>query len=166
MNVAAPAPPRKLAPVEIQEFIAFEAQLLNERRFEEWLSLFTGDAIYWVPARHGQESGETEASLAYDDMRLLTARIERLRHPRVYSQIPPAEAVRLVSNIAVESAPFEAGMVHSSFIMLEHRLREQRVFGGAYEHELRRDAAGLKIAKKVVRLINCADPFGNLGVPF
>ena len=31
------------------ELLYHEAALLDERRFDEWLALFTDDALYWVP---------------------------------------------------------------------------------------------------------------------
>jgi len=31
------------------ELVAHEARLLDERRHDEWLALFTEDGRYWVP---------------------------------------------------------------------------------------------------------------------
>lgn len=36
---------------EVEEFLYREARLLDERRFDEWLDLFTDDARYWMGAR-------------------------------------------------------------------------------------------------------------------
>ena len=33
---------------EVQAFLTREAELLDERRFEEWVKLFDNDGIYWV----------------------------------------------------------------------------------------------------------------------
>ncbi len=151
---------------EIQEFIWTEAHLLNSRRFSEWLELFADDAIYWVPERPGQVSGEDEPSLAYDDLALLRTRIARLQHPQVYSQLPPSLAVRVVSNIQIDEVKSESISVRSTFVMVEYRSPEQRVFGGELEHQLRRCESAWRIARKTVRLINAGYPFANLGVPF
>ena len=35
----------------VEQFLFQEARLLDERRFEEWLSLFSDDGVYWIPAR-------------------------------------------------------------------------------------------------------------------
>lgn len=156
-----------VAPPDVQEIIWHEAQLLNERRFEEWLELFTEDAIYWVPERPGQQDGAREPSLAYYDAELLQAHIARLRHPNVYSQKPPSLATRVVSNILMEKAE-QAGeaAVRATFVMLEYRNFEQRVFGGELEYRLRRLEGQWRIARKTVRLVNAGYPFANLGVPF
>lgn len=155
-----------VAPPDVQEFIWLEAQLLNGRRFEEWIELFTEDAIYWVPERPGQQDGERELSLAYYDRGLLGAHIARLRHPRVYSQQPPSLATRVVSNILVEPGQEDGTTVHAAFVMIEYRNFEQRVFGGELEYRLRRMAGQWRIARKTVRLVNAGYPFANLGVPF
>ena len=36
---------------EIQQFLVREARLLDERRFVDWLELFTDDVVYWMPGR-------------------------------------------------------------------------------------------------------------------
>src|SRR5262249_4006036 len=36
---------------EVEEFLYREAELLDARRFDEWLALFTEDARYWMPMR-------------------------------------------------------------------------------------------------------------------
>ena len=67
----------------IERFLIHEAMLLDDRRFEEWRDLFVDEGTYWVPLRPDQPSPETEASLFYDDKRLMQTRIERLRHPQI-----------------------------------------------------------------------------------
>ena len=34
---------------EVQQFLFFEARLLDEERYEEWLGLMTPDIRYWMP---------------------------------------------------------------------------------------------------------------------
>jgi len=158
--------PQPMAPPEIQAFLLMEAMLLDARRLEEWLALYTADCVYWMPAEEGQAEAESRISLCYDDRRIMEDRIWRLRHPKMFSQTPPARQVRLVSNMVMGAdATAERPVVESSFIMFEHRLREQRLFGGRTEHVLVRTADGLRIARKTVRLANCDAPLWNIGVP-
>jgi benzoate/toluate 1,2-dioxygenase beta subunit len=44
-------------------FLIHEAKLLDERRFRDWMELFTEDGAYWVPATPNQESPFNYASL-------------------------------------------------------------------------------------------------------
>jgi 3-phenylpropionate/cinnamic acid dioxygenase small subunit len=160
-----------LAPAVLQEFILHEADLLDRLELESWLSLLTADAIYWVPAEPGQTDATRRISLFYDDRSIMDDRIWRLRHPKMFSQRPPARQVRVVSNFTVapgttldvpEGAVID---VRSKFILFEHRLKEQRTFGGVYEHGLVRSGDDWKIARKTVRLANCDAVLWNLGVP-
>jgi 3-phenylpropionate/cinnamic acid dioxygenase small subunit len=39
---------------EVEQFLYREGRLLDERRFHEWLELFTEDARYWMSGRSRQ----------------------------------------------------------------------------------------------------------------
>ena len=43
---------------EVEELYYLEAELLDDRRFDEWVDLFTDDARYWIPARQTTTTGE------------------------------------------------------------------------------------------------------------
>lgn len=154
---------------ELQEFIEHEANLLDEQRFDEWLELFADDGIYWVPARAGQESPLTHVSLFYDDKPTLRIRVERLKHPKIHSQIPRSKTVRLVSNFRLGPQTDEPAehCVISKFVLLEDRPGfERRLFGGRYTHRLRAVPGGLRIVSKRVDLTNCDQFFPSLTQPF
>src|SRR5437764_173630 len=85
-----------------EQFLIHEARLLDERRFREWMALFTEDGTYWVPAAPDQESPDNHVSLFYDDHQLMKTRIDRLEHPLIHVQTPPSRTVHLVSNVSVE----------------------------------------------------------------
>ena len=163
---ALPPTPRQLAPADMQAFLLMEAALLDERRFEEWLSLYTADCIYWMPAEPDQTDADKRISLFYDQRSTLEDRIWRLRHPKMFSQNPPVRQTRLVSNIVIgDGGSDQSPVLLSCFIMFENRLKEERVFGGRIEHVLRRAGDQWRIAKKTVRLANCDAFLWNIGVP-
>ena len=151
----------------IEEFLIHEAVLLDDRRFEEWRDLFDEKGYYWVPLRPDQESPDTEASLFYDSREVMQTRFERLRHPRIHAQTPPHRTCHLVGNVAVTEKQDALGQctVRSSLIMVDYRLRVQRVFAGKVQHRLRREADSFKILWKRVDLINCDDSFELIAVP-
>ena len=41
-------------------FLYHEAELLDERRYEDWLALLTEDVRYWMPIRRNVKLGELE----------------------------------------------------------------------------------------------------------
>ena len=74
---------------QVEQFLFREAELLDERRFEEWLALYEPDAWYWAPVL----ADATERGLAlaqFDEDRTgMEARIRRLRQSNAYSEHPP-----------------------------------------------------------------------------
>ena len=150
-----------------EEFIIHEARLLDERRFRDWMELFADDGTYWVPAVPGQENPFDQASLFYDDRELMKTRVDRLEHPRIHVQTPPSRTAHLVGNVIVEDADQVKGefSVGSTFIMVEYRDDEQRVFAGRQHHRLRRHGDTFRIVQKRVDLINCDSAFEAMAVP-
>ena len=149
-----------------EQFMIHEARLLDERRFRDWMELFAEDGTYWVPAVPDQKSPFDQASLFYDDRDLMKTRVERLEHPRIHVQTPPSRTAHIVGNISVEPTDkANEYLVHSTFIMVEYRDEQQRVFAGRQRHRLRRDGAGFRIAQKRVDLINCDSAFEAMAVP-
>src|SRR5437868_6468585 len=51
---------RALLRLEIEDFFFYEAELLDERRFHDWLELFADDVRYWMPMRRNVEFGDRE----------------------------------------------------------------------------------------------------------
>src|SRR3989441_9405929 len=45
---------------KIESFLYWEAELLDERRYEEWLALLDEDVRYWMPMRRNVKFGELE----------------------------------------------------------------------------------------------------------
>ena len=51
---------RLLLTQEIAAFLYREAELLDERRHEEWLALLAEDIRYWMPMRRNVKYGDNE----------------------------------------------------------------------------------------------------------
>ena len=148
-------------------FLIHEGRLLDDRRFEEWMELFTEDGLYWIPSTPDQADPYKIASLFFDDRELMKTRIDRLRHPRIHIQTPPSRTNHMVSNVIVEEADEAAGtyLVSSSMLMSECRLDIQRHFTGRQFHRLERVGDSFRIRLKRVHLINCDSPFEAMAVP-
>jgi 3-phenylpropionate/cinnamic acid dioxygenase small subunit len=158
---------RRLKLEECESFLVHEARLLDEGRFDEWLTLFTQDARYWVPSEPDQANPFDTVSLMYDDRRLLETRVRRLSSPRIYSQEPRSRTSRMIDNVSIEDEEDETStLVRSKFVLIEFRRNEQRLFGGTCFHRLIADGGAIKIASKQVNLVNCDAPLDGLVVPF
>ena len=153
---------------DIEAFLFREARLLDERRFEDWLDLFTDTGWYWVPTRPDQDNPRDTISLIYDDRRLLETRIRRLRNPRVHAQVPPSRTSRIVANVAVEAErPADIDLLAvSNFQLVEYRRDRQRLFAGSARHGLVRDGGGFRIQWKRVDLVNSEGTLDGISVLF
>ena len=95
----------------VDSFLVMESRLLDERRFEDWIGLFLPDGYYWVPARPEQQDPWSEVSLMFDDREIMNNRIQRLRHPKVFAQLPHSRAVRQVSNTCIDNMDADSGEI-------------------------------------------------------
>ncbi|SIT40725.1 Aromatic-ring-hydroxylating dioxygenase, beta subunit [Paraburkholderia piptadeniae] len=155
------------APADVLAFLMLEADLLDAREFDAWLALYTRDAVYWVPAEAGDSNPEERISLFYDDRSILEDRVWRLGHPKMFSQNPPVRQVRVLATPVQQGEPAQDDRIvtRTKFVLFEHRLREQRMFGGEYEHTLVKQDGEWCIERKVVHLVNCDTVLWNIGVP-
>ncbi len=151
---------------EVEEFLFLEARLLDERRFDDWMALFTDDGVYWVPASPGQQSPFDELSIYYEDRTLMDVRIRRLQNPKTHAQIPPSRTRHLVANVVVADAGDDGLEARSKLVMFEYRDDRQIVFAADCRHMLRRHGDGFRIASKRVDLVNCDAAHGIMSVPF
>ena len=53
---------RMLLKFEAEEFLYHEADLLDSRRFDEWLNLLADDIHYWMPLRRTTQAGRGECA--------------------------------------------------------------------------------------------------------
>ncbi len=152
---------------EVEEFLYREAMLLDEKRWQEWLALYTEDCFYWVPSVVGQKDPVNTVSLYAEERMRMEMRVIRITHPRAFSQDFPTRMSHLVGNVVLDrdGAQANGGMspkadlvVRSSVHILEFRKEEQRLFGGTQRHWLRRVGGEWKIAMKRIDLLNCDAP--------
>lgn len=145
----------------IADLLYEEAERIDERRFAAWLELYTQDAIYWVP--QGDEDDHVHrVSIAYDDHRRLHERVLRLTSGFAYSQDPPSRTCHVIGNVRVSGESEGAITVTSNQIVTEVRRNVQSIYTGRFEHELVEAGDGLRIRRKVIRLMNSDVPLGNV----
>jgi 3-phenylpropionate/cinnamic acid dioxygenase small subunit len=147
---------------DLIDFVVHEAYLLDQKRYDEWLDLFTDDAFYWVPLAQDQPDGLNQTSHLYEDKLLRTLRVERLKSPRAFSQQPPSRAHHLLQTPVVEVSDAAANhhLLRTPFHYTEVQLDEQNLFVGTVYHHLTLDSGRLRMKLKRVNLLNsdCALP--------
>jgi benzoate/toluate 1,2-dioxygenase beta subunit len=142
---------------EVQRLLHHEARLLDQRRFADWLKLYTDDAIYWIPRQRQQSDPLNVPSIIYDDLPLMAMRVQRLMHPRVYSAMPTPHTLHIVGSIELceHDQQQDKFRVISSQLVVESRNVQKRIFAACCEHVLRRESDALKIAVKRIDLLDC-----------
>lgn len=149
----------------LNQFLYFEARLLDERRWDEWLALWTDDGMYWVPQSFEQTSPYDHISLFWENKMLRELRMRRLENARNWSQQPPTQASRLLGNISIEGQDQQGYLVvRANFQSVESRAGQQRVLAGSYIYKLASTADSWKLYLKQVNLINREDVHSNLEV--
>jgi 3-phenylpropionate/cinnamic acid dioxygenase small subunit len=153
---------------QLIDFVYYEARLLDEERYEDWLDLYADDAYYWMPLSYGQPDARLHTSLMHEDKLLLRVRIDRLAGQRTFSQQPKSRCHHLLQQPAVErghpdSAP-AAGrhVLRTAFHYVETRGDSQALYAGWATHTLVETGGALKIAFKKIELVNSEAAFGNI----
>ena len=146
------------------DVVYHEARCIDEQRWDEWLSLYTDDAHYWMPLTHGQTDHLLQGSLMYEDKMLLGIRVERLKGRRTFSQEPISRCHHLLQAPSVEMLDAGLGQarLRTAFHYVETRGDEQQLYAGWASHDLRLQGADWRIVLKRVDLVNCDAAFGNI----
>jgi 3-phenylpropionate/cinnamic acid dioxygenase small subunit len=152
---------------EMEEFLYNEAELLDERRYEEWLELLADDVRYWMPMRRNVKFGELDREFTragqdinwFDEGKdTLTRRVQQILTGVHWAEEPLSRLCHMVSNIQLlhvrpsVSDPAEV-MVKCRFLIYRNRVAtETDILVGKREDVLRRVNGQWKIAQRKVIL--------------
>jgi len=149
---------------EIEEFLYQEADLLDGRKFREWLDLLAEDLVYFMPIRRNVKFGEHEErentrqgegiSWFDEDKWTVTKRVEQILTGVHYAEEPRSRVTHMVSNVrlldikpSVED-PAEV-TVGCRFLVFQSRVEyEQYTFIGRRTDILRRNGDSWLIARR------------------
>ena len=153
---------RLLLQREIEEFMSMEAELLDERRYDEWLELIADDIHYHMPQRRNVKFGEqdrentsSEDEIGWFDegKRILIGRVRQINTGIHWAEEPRSRVCHIVSNVQILSeSPTEVN-AKSRFIVYRNRVEtETDFFVGKREDVLRRVEGSWKIARREITL--------------
>ncbi len=137
----------------VEQFLYREARLMDEQQYDEWLSLWTEEVLYFVPCNDEAIDPKRHVTLIYDDRTRLEDRIAQLKSHVHWSQEPRSRIRRVVSNVEVEEVG-DGLTAYSNFMLIEVRRDQQMVLGGRSIHTLQPADGSFKIAEKKVLLAN------------
>ena len=151
-----PSQDLRISRSEVEDLLFRQAEYIDSRDYESWLSLFTPDACYWIPARPGDTDPATQLSFMYDDLPMMAARCERLLAFGTAGQQPITRSSHIVSNVRIADATSKGEVVvHSRFYVTQFRRDVLKSYAGAYTHHLVAMEEGVKIRLQRIDLIDC-----------
>ena len=156
-----PATAQELS-VKVGAFLFREARLLDMGRHREWLRLLTDDCIYWVPATREPGDPRQQCAINFDDRRRLTDRIALIETGALHAQTPPSRTCRLIANVECWHGSDSSLEVRSNTTIWEYRAGRMTCYAGWQDHELVAHGDEWLIRKKVINLLNCDQPQGNV----
>jgi len=152
---------------DVEAFLYHEANLLDDRRYEDWLDLLTEDVRYWVPMRRNVKFGELEREFTREGQDInwfdegkttLTQRVRQILTGVHWAEEPLSRLSHLVTNVEIlDASPTPADAEEVSlrcrFIIYRNRVEtETDLLVGRREDSLRRVDGAWQIAKRQVFL--------------
>lgn len=160
---------RLLLAAEVTDFLYREADLLDERRYAEWLDLLADDYQYSVPLRMNvsyTEAAEREqtregAEICWFDEGKATVRqrVAQLATGQHWAEEPVSRVSHLVTNVRLESVRLPAGQepprpplevdVSCRFVVYRNRVADETDFlVGRRADRLRKTGGGWQVCRR------------------
>jgi 3-phenylpropionate/cinnamic acid dioxygenase small subunit len=153
---------------DVEDFYYHEADLLDDRRFRDWLELLADDITYFMPIRRNVKFGQHATrentrqgegiSWFDEDKWTLTKRVEQILTGVHYAEEPLSRLCHMVSNVQIRAVrsdidhPRELD-VTSRFLIYQNRVQyETYTFVGKRNDTLRSTDLGWKIANREIIL--------------
>lgn len=157
----------------IERFLSAEADLLDERRFDQWFDLLDEAATYTMETvvnghQRVDRNRPEHTYLFCDNKAQLSQRIARLRTGIAWSEEPPSRTRRLIGNVIVE--PGEAAgryAVRSNFVVFRSRQEsDNTIFIGGRQDVLAERGRGFAIFSRRITIDQATLQAHNLSIFF
>jgi phthalate 3,4-dioxygenase subunit beta len=107
----------------VHQWLVEEAELLDGRRYGEWLERLTEDVVYRMPVRvtsaHSLDDSVLEDMDHFDEDRYsLRKRVERFETEHAWTEDPPSRTRHFVTNVRVWPGEHEGELVAKSYVLL------------------------------------------------
>jgi p-cumate 2,3-dioxygenase subunit beta len=149
---------------EIEDFLIYEAALLDEWRLEEWLALMAPDARYLVPPLDAPDADHRDTLfLIADDRRTLASRVRQLLSGTTWAENPRSRTRRLITNVRLLAVENDEARVTANFAVWRFQHEQSDVYVGQYRHVLVGGPSGLLFReRRAVLDLETLRPHGKL----
>jgi p-cumate 2,3-dioxygenase subunit beta len=134
---------------DVERFLFDEAELLDSWRLDEWVELFTEDAVNHVPALDDPSRDPAQSVfLVADDLTRIRSRVRQLTGGTAWAENPRSQTRRFITNVRITAA--DGATITATANFLVHRCRTERIstFAGQYQYKLVRQNGSFKIAER------------------
>jgi len=152
---------------DVEEFLYREAALLDRWQLEEWLSLFTDDAVYHVPTIGTASDTTPDNTLFYiaDDRIRLRERVVRLSKKSAHVEWPRSRTRHMVSNVLIDERADDELQVSAAFAVHRFKNGAADAYIGSYRYRLAVVDGRLKIREKRSMLdMDALRPHGRVSI--
>jgi p-cumate 2,3-dioxygenase beta subunit len=150
---------------DVEDFLYFEAALLDEWRLDDWLTLLSDDAEYVVPATD-ELDGDADSSLVllHDDITRIRGRVTRLKSRHAHREFPWSRTRRLLTNVRILDVRGDEIDVTCNFLV--YRIRGSvNPYLGRYFYTLVRDGESFLIRSRRAELdLEALRPHGTVSI--
>lgn len=158
MTVDQNALERLLLRAEIEEFLYREADLLDERRYEDWLDLLAEDYQYSVPLRLNvqyddvatrENTGSGEIAWFDEGKPTVSLRVRQLMTGKHWAEEPVSRVSHLVTNVRLDTVALPEVRVSSRFVVYRNRVADETDFLVGRRHDvLRRTGDDWRVSRR------------------
>lgn len=151
----------------VEDFLYFEADLLDEWRLHEWLALFADDGRYLIPSTDKPDGDPTkDLFLVQDDRFLLEQRVNSLQTRAAHAEYPHSRTRRLVTNIKATTHTEDGRIdVRANFAVFRARNGVVDIYFGRYLHVLERGDEGFRfVTRKSILDLDALRPHGKVSI--
>jgi 3-phenylpropionate/cinnamic acid dioxygenase small subunit len=157
--------------IQVEEFMVREAELLDNRRYREWLALLTDDVVYRMPVRvtaaHSLDNSVLRGMDHFDEDRYsLEKRIERFETEHAFTEDPPSRTRHFVTNLRTRLGDDGELVAQTYVLVFRSRLdvREPSWLAGERTDVLRPAGDGLRLARREILIDESVLRTQNLAV--
>jgi len=139
----------------IEQLLAREAHLLDERRFKEWLDLLTDDIEYLMPLTEHVQGKVPPAGhpIIKDDKHTLMARVAKDETGFSHVETPVSMTCHIVTNVLLGEEEGDEVPVKSTFVVRQARkLRDEAWWVGRRHDRVRRVGDDWRICRRTIHL--------------
>ena len=160
---------------EVEQFLYYEAALLDDRKYKEWLTLIADDIHYWMPIRRTvgfkdidkEFTALGENSFFDEDKEYLAMRVDKLTNELSWSENPASRTRHMISNVRILDVEGDEIEVELAFHLYRSRL-DNKIdnWVGRRRDRLRRKGVGFELFQRHIFLDQTIINSTNMSILF